>query len=282
MVFYHRHSGSRLRNPSLISLLGPLCFLVLAVGSARPVRSELSTIRILADGRTATVNTQAASVREALSRAGIELGAEDEVVPAVDQPVPTDGVVRVKRISYTEGRVEVKIPYRTVVRPATKSSRPYHPTVTREGRPGLKRVSYRAKVVDGEETTRTTVSEEVVREPVHQIVTSRKPYTLGARGVYAGRKMVTVLATAYDPGPGSCGKFANGKTCNGKRAGYGIIAVDPKVFPLGVKLFVPGYGYGITADVGGAIKGNRIDLGYNSRSGAFQWGKKWVKVTIVD
>lgn len=282
LVFYRHRAGSRLRFPALISLLGPLCLLVLTVGSARPVRSDLSTIRILADGRTATVNTQAASVREALSRAGIELGAEDEVVPAVDQPVPADGVVRVKRVTYTDGSVEVKIPYRTVVRPATKSNRPYHPTVTRAGRPGVKRVLYRAKLVDGQEAARTTVSEEVVREPVHQIVTSRKPYALGSRGLYSGRKMVTVLATAYDPGPGSCGKYANGKTCNGKRAGYGIIAVDPKVFPLGAKLFVPGYGYGITADVGGAIKGNRIDLGYNSRSGAFQWGKKWVKVTIVD
>ncbi len=239
-------------------------------------------MRIQVDGRTLTVNTPADTVRDALARAGVELGNDDEVQPALDHEVPEDSAIRVRRVTYSEGKMEAKIPYRTVVRPATKARKPYHPTVTREGRPGLKQIVYRAKLVDGQEVSRATLLETVVREPVHQIVTSRSPSTLGSRGVYAGRRTLTVLTTAYDPGAGSCGKFADGKTCNGKRAGYGIIAVDPKVFPLGIKLFVPGYGYGITADVGGAIKGNRLDLGFNSRSGALKWGKKWVKVTILD
>jgi resuscitation-promoting factor RpfB len=239
-------------------------------------------VRILVDGGAIVVPEAGKSVRDALSAAHVTLGPDDEVSPALDAAVPNDGAIRVRRITYREGTVDTKIPYRTVIRPATRGNRPTHPTVTREGRSGIKRLTYRAKIMDGSEMERKTVGEAVVREPVHQIVTSRKPIQLGSRGAYAGRKTLLVEATAYDPGPGSCGKWADGKTCNGKRAGYGIIAVDPTVIPLGTKLFVPGYGYGIAADVGSAIKGNRIDLGYNSRSGAIAWGRKQVRIQIVD
>lgn len=257
-----------------VSLIG-LCLLCSAARGA-------SNVRIQVDGRTVTAPGSADTVREALSSASITLGRDDEVSPGLDSRVADDGVITVRRVTYAQTSQEVKIPYRTVVRPASRGNRPYHPTVTREGHNGLKRVTYRVKSVDGREVERTQAGEEVVKEPVHRIVTSRNPVILGSRGAYVGKKTLTVLATAYDPGPGSCGKYANGQTCNGKRAGYGIIAVDPKVIPLGAKLFVPGYGYGIAADVGGAIKGNRVDLGFNSRSGSFKWGKKWVQIAIVD
>jgi 3D (Asp-Asp-Asp) domain-containing protein len=265
------------RSPRLSSSAALLALLALLPGLA-----FASGARIQVDGRVVAASEEAKNVREALAQAKVTLGEADEVSPALDQPIPADGAIRVSRVKFTEGTLDVKVPYRTVVRAATRGNRPYHPTVTVPGRNGLKRVTYRARLVDGRETERTTVSEVVVREPVHQVVTSRKPQALASRGAYAGQKSMRVLTSAYDPGPGSCGKYANGKTCNGKRAGYGIIAVDPKMIPLGVKLFVPGYGYGIAADVGSAIKGQRVDLGFNSRSGALKWGKKWVTMTIVE
>jgi 3D (Asp-Asp-Asp) domain-containing protein len=239
-------------------------------------------VRVLVDGRTVSLANTADTVRSALADAKVTLDADDEVTPALDAALTNGGTIRVSRVTFTESITELKVPYRTVIRPATRGNRPYHPTVMKEGRPGVKRVSYRARLVDGREVSRATLSEEVVREPEVQVVVARQPQALGSRGAYIGRRSITVVATAYDPSPGSCGKYADGKTCNGKRAGYGIIAVDPKLIPLGAKLYVPGYGYGIAADVGGAIKGNHVDLGFNSRSGAFAWGKKQVKLTIVD
>jgi 3D (Asp-Asp-Asp) domain-containing protein len=240
------------------------------------------TVRILVDGRTLTVDDTGRTVREALAEARVKVDADDEVTPAPDAALPAGGVIRISRVTFQEAATELKVPYQTVIRPASRGNRPYHPTVMQEGRPGVKRVTYRVRIVDGVEESRSTVGEEIVREPVSQVVVARKPQFLGSRGAYTGKRLITVVATAYDPGPGSCGKYANGKTCNGKRAGYGIIAVDPKIIPLGAKLHVPGYGYGIAADVGGAIKGNHVDLGFNSRSGARAWGKKQVKLTIVD
>jgi len=239
-------------------------------------------VRVLVDGRSLSLAGTADTVRSALAEAHVTVDTDDEVTPALDAPLVNGSTIRVSRVSYTESTTDLKVPYRTVIRPASRGNRPYHPTVMLEGRTGVKRVTYRARLVDGREVSRTTVAEEVIREAVDQVVVARKPQVLGSRGAYIGRRTITVVATAYDPGPGSCGKFANGQTCNGKRAGYGIIAVDPKLIPLGAKLYVPGYGYGIAADVGGAIKGNHVDLGFNSRPGAFAWGKRQVKLVIVD
>ncbi len=241
-----------------------------------------SGVRLQADGRVITVPDSAGTVRDALRSASITLNADDQVTPAADHPLSDGTLVKVQRVTFREEVQASKIPFKTVVQPASRGNRPYHPTVTRQGTVGQKMVTIRARLVDGMETERATLSEQVVRAPVHQVVTARQPTRLGSRGVYTGKKSLLILSSAYDPGPGSCPGTADGRTCNGKRAGYGIIAVDPKVIPLGTKLFVPGYGYGIAADVGGAIKGNRIDLGFNSRSGALAWGKKWVRAQVLD
>lgn len=61
----------------------------------------------------------------------------------------------------------------------------------------------------------------------------------------------------------------------------GVIAVDPRVIPLGTVMWVEGYGYGVAADTGGDIKGNRIDVFLPSRHDANRWGRKEVKVKII-
>lgn len=61
-----------------------------------------------------------------------------------------------------------------------------------------------------------------------------------------------------------------------------VIAVDPKVIPLGTKVYVEGYGEAIAGDIGGAIKGNRIDVFVPNHGRALQWGRKTVKVQILN
>lgn len=61
----------------------------------------------------------------------------------------------------------------------------------------------------------------------------------------------------------------------------GTIAADTKYYPFGTRMYVPGYGWGIVEDRGGAIKGaDRIDLYFDSHSDALKWGRRKVKVTI--
>lgn len=100
----------------------------------------------------------------------------------------------------------------------------------------------------------------------------------------------TVVATGYTAGYESTGKTPDnpsyGITYSGvkvKRDLYSTIAADLNVFPIGTILFIPGYGYGVVADKGGAIKGNKVDLFYESVEDVYnQWGKKTVDVYIVE
>ena len=71
-----------------------------------------------------------------------------------------------------------------------------------------------------------------------------------------------------------------GKTASGLPVGVGVIAVDPTVIPLGTRVFVPGYGPAVAADVGSAIKGNIIDLWMPSTAQARAWGRRTVTITI--
>jgi len=99
-----------------------------------------------------------------------------------------------------------------------------------------------------------------------------------------------VVATGYTAGYESTGKTPNdplfGITYSGvkvKRDLYSTIAADPKVFPIGTILFIPDYGFGVVADTGSAIQGNRLDLYYETVDDVYnKWGKKTVDVYIVE
>jgi 3D (Asp-Asp-Asp) domain-containing protein len=70
-------------------------------------------------------------------------------------------------------------------------------------------------------------------------------------------------------------------TASGMKSGRGVVAVDPKVIPLGSKLYVEGYGYAIAGDTGGAIKGNRIDVFFYSSDEMARWGRRLVRVFVL-
>ncbi len=106
------------------------------------------------------------------------------------------------------------------------------------------------------------------------------------RGALASRggsvlrwRIVTMEATAYCPK--SCCGSGGGRTASGRRAQYGIVAVDPRVIPLGTALYVDNYGFAVAADVGRMIKGNRIDLCYPTHREANRFGRRKVRVLLL-
>src|SRR5690625_5727772 len=98
-----------------------------------------------------------------------------------------------------------------------------------------------------------------------------------------------VIATGYTAGFESTGKTEEhpqyGVTYSGipvKRGVYSTIAADLDVFPIGTVLYIPNYGYGVVADIGGAIKGNKIDLYFHTVDDVYrEWGKQEVEVYII-
>jgi len=97
----------------------------------------------------------------------------------------------------------------------------------------------------------------------------------------AGKEMI-VSATAYTASCAGC----SGITATGinlkANPGIKLIAVDPSVIPLGSKVWVEGYGYAIAGDTGGAIKGNKIDLFVADQSAALAFGRKQVKIKVLN
>lgn len=95
-------------------------------------------------------------------------------------------------------------------------------------------------------------------------------------------KTLTVTATAYTAKCDGCSGITYTGVNLNKNPHAKVIAVDPRVIPLGSKVYVEGYGYAIAADIGGAIKGQKIDLHVPTKAEAYQWGVRKVKVTILD
>lgn len=119
------------------------------------------------------------------------------------------------------------------------------------------------------------------KEPVTEIVTIGSKYPMQktvVNGVVVNYwKKLTVVATSYDKNCLGC----NDTTATGAKLTKGIIAVDPRVIPLHTRMYVPGYGFGKAEDVGGAVKGNKIDLAYDDlRYG--DWSKRTVTIYIID
>ena len=97
-----------------------------------------------------------------------------------------------------------------------------------------------------------------------------------------GGQEMTVTATAYTANCEGCsGTTATGIDLNAN-PDKKVIAVDPAVIPLGSTVEVEGYGTAVAGDTGGAIKGNKIDVFIPSKSEAVNWGRKDVKIKVLD
>jgi 3D (Asp-Asp-Asp) domain-containing protein/peptidoglycan hydrolase CwlO-like protein len=78
----------------------------------------------------------------------------------------------------------------------------------------------------------------------------------------------------------STGYCLTGNTATGVPTSKGVVAVDPAVIPLGTRMYVPGYGEGVAADTGSAVKGKMIDVWFSSCADAMAWGWKTVTITL--
>ncbi|MHC0039009.1 3D domain-containing protein [Pseudoneobacillus sp. C159] len=146
------------------------------------------------------------------------------------------------------------------------------------------------QVISGVEAT------TLIAQAYHSLITSKEAVSVSAVPPkledldWSKYPTKTVVATGYTAGYESTGKNPDhpsyGITYSGvkvKRDLYSTIAADLTVFPIGTILFIPGYGYGVVADKGGAIKGNRLDLFYETVQDVYEkWGKKSVDVYVIE
>lgn len=234
------------------------------------------------DGEELSFFQPVKDVEEALEIAEVTLEEEDELNLALETTVMDDMIIEITRIERETIVESREIDFKTI-RKNDNSRYKGSTRVSQEGSKGMEEFTIEITYEDGEEVSREVIEREVVKEPVNRVIqvgTKSLPpaNTLVTRGGTEVTRRLTVEATAYsqyDPG-------VTNRTATGATLRKGIIAVDPRVIPLGTRIYVPGYGEGVAADVGGAIKGYRIDLAFESRAEALRYGRRTVTIKIYD
>lgn len=125
-------------------------------------------------------------------------------------------------------------------------------------------------------------TDNTVKEEPQQIAQASRTSISSGSTVSRGAttRTLSMVATGYTDAPEENYPYAGQPSYIGLPLARGIVAVDPNIIPMGTKLYIEGYGEAIAADQGGAIKGNRIDLFFDSKAEAYSWGMKTVRVTV--
>ena len=205
------------------------------------------------------------------------------VYPAVAASSPTVTNIRWNRDgALTWERVEHRTTQPTTLHQLSIDLAPGRSKIVAHGSPGLVEIRARYVQRDGGPIRETVISRTVVRVSKPRIVadgiggtplTSFEAHGI-ARMAFMARSAMEMVATGYSAECAGC----DGWTAIGRRAGHGIVAVDPRVIPIGTRLYIPGYGFAVAGDTGGDIVGRRIDLGFDSTRDAMNFGRQDIKV----
>ena len=244
-----------------------------------------NSVRLIVEGQERLTYTHGATVGDALREAGVQLEATDRVFPPVDQAVRPGMTLSVVTVRETHEFSEEPIEYGTVYQQDAGVALSQKIPV-RAGADGLVRREYRIVRINGQEVKREFLAQTIVPAIDALVAVGTRaaavvqPALAPAPAAAAGDvlncvRSLTVYATWYTAAS------AGGTTTKTGTAVYkGIVAVDPSVIPLGTRMYIPGYGYGLAADTGGGIKGNMIDLAY-AADDIKDWRTRYVDICIL-
>lgn len=220
------------------------------------------------------------TVADVLENLNIKLNKLDRVSLPLDEIAKEGMEIQIDRVVVENIENKIEIPFETENRENAEMLEGQKNVIT-NGEVGQKVESLKNTYVNGVLETTEVLKSEITKNPVKEVVEVGTKKAVATPNGKNAKRVIVMQATAYDPTAGS-------KTAMGTRARVGAVAVDPKVIPLGSKLYIESmdgfasYGYATAEDTGGAIKGNRIDLFYNSNAEANRFGRRNVKVYVLD
>ena len=261
-----------------------------ALGLSEITVQRSATVMLIQDGHTTPIRSYGETVEDLIRRIGIDLSSED----VLNYPLSAetfDGMeLVISSCSTIEQTYTADIPFEVIYCQDPTLMEGEEIVLT----PGVKgqmlcvdMVSY----VNGKEVNRSSISRDVISQPINAVIAVGNGVLQPGQGVYTtvdGEQIpyirkLSVQATAYSRFDAGC----NDWTATGAYATYGVIAVDPSIIPLGSKVYIVSddgkfiYGFASAEDTGGAIKGNRIDLCYDSVAECFIFGRRQCTVYII-
>ena len=254
------------------------------VGADNKIDIEKAFQLTLVDGKEKRqVWSTSTTVANFLKEQGITLGEHDRVNYDMTSKVNADSKVQVVRVEKVTDVVEESIAFSTEKK-TDSSILKGKEKVVKKGKPGKAERTYEIVKENGKVVMKTLLEEKVIKEPKTEVVsvgTKVVTASVSRNNSEPAGKEFYVEATAYTPYCAGCsGITATGINIRANK-GIKVVAVDPRVIPLGSKVWVEGYGYAIAGDTGGAIKGNKIDILVHSKEAAYKWGRKKVRIKVL-
>jgi uncharacterized protein YabE (DUF348 family)/3D (Asp-Asp-Asp) domain-containing protein len=255
-------------------------------------------VYLLVDGKEIEVHTSEETIKDILRTEGISYTSLDRIEPLLDES-PKEGMkVSITRVESRLVQEYESIDFSTVIKndntlPNTVKK------VAQEGNPGEKKITFRVVFENGIEVSRKVIQELVTRDPSERVLIhgTINIQNLSRGGIPRSKEtfskvtptdlpynaVISCMATAYSSQERGIGTItASGKPVKRNSNGYSTIAVDPRIIPMGTKVYVEGYGYAVAEDTGSAIKGNKIDVYLDTIEDCINWGRRTANVYILN
>jgi len=251
-------------------------------------------VKVVVDGKNLSVTSAEKTVKDMLEAENIKINQEDKVTPSIDENLQEGMTVEVTRVKKELVDDVQTIAFETETRNNSEIKQGVE-EVVQEGSNGERTITTEVVYENGKEVNRRVVKEVVSKNPINKIldigtlVAVERP-SRGSSDQDSGSSnqdfgyssVISCESTAYTSDRGDSGTVtATGTTVRRNPDGYSTVAVDPRVIPLGTKLYIEGYGLAIAEDTGGAIVGNKVDVYVNSYDEAVNWGRRQVNVYIL-
>ncbi|KAA0941000.1 DUF348 domain-containing protein [Sporosarcina sp. ANT_H38] len=245
-------------------------------------------------GEMKKVRSTSTTVADFLKRENIHLNADDRLNRKADGFLKPGSIVEVVRVEKVTDVVEEPANFAVETR-NDSSLLKGRKKIVQAGKKGT--VSRKFEIVkeDGKEVSRKLLEEKSIKEPQTKIVaigskvmvasaskTMSNSKTVSRNDSAAEGKEFYVTATAYTAYCNGCSGITRTGINLRANPNLKVIAVDPSLIPLGSKVWVEGYGYAVAGDTGGAIKGKKIDLHVPTEKDAYKFGRRQVKIKIID
>jgi len=255
-------------------------------------RVNWQIVRVICDGTVQSVKVHEETVYDVLASLHITLGENDLLSCPLETETYTGLTIRITRITYATAESDVTVPAEDTVYFNSVMS-PSQETVLQQGSDGTAHLTEKVTYFDGREAGRQTIKKAVTKAAVSRVVirgsdSASMPVASGANTLVTSggqtlsySRVIDGVATAYN-----CPGYV-GHTASGTIAQVGKVAVDPRVIPLGTKLYIVSqdgqyvYGYCIAEDTGGLIKGNKIDLYFSTWNECIQFGYRPITIYVV-
>ncbi|MBM7694790.1 uncharacterized protein YabE (DUF348 family) [Peribacillus deserti] len=254
--------------------------MTLEINKAFPVGINLA-------GKKSKVWSTSTTVADFLEQQKIKLNDLDRVEPGLHEQIKPGNMVKVVRVEKVTDVVEEPVNYAVITKKDANLKQGTKKIIT-EGQKGL--ISRQFSVVreNGKEVERKLINQKTIKQKKNKVIAvgTKILVAQASRGQESGGassgKEFYVNSTAYTAHCNGCSGFTSTGINLRSNPNSKVIAVDPRIIPLGSKVYVEGYGYAIAADKGGAIKGHKIDVFFPSTADAYKWGVRKIKIRVLN